>query len=204
MIYDIFFESNNLGAEQAVVSNKLISSSDDQIVSLFSECGGYSFNKGLYRIHHPESSLHWSILLADYFPKYKGRIIPFGYDWMGKQFCLDTGRKDYILLFDLATAKDFELNQNIVLFHNNDLIYEKEEVLSEQLFDQVLDEFSLKKLAYTECVTHKTPLFLGGKDNVSNYEVSDLEVCWEMQFQIYRQIKDLPEGTKINSIKFNK
>jgi hypothetical protein len=37
----------------------------------------------------------------------------------------------------------------------------------------------------------KQPLSLGGADEVSNYEVTDMEVYWEINRQIFLQIRNL-------------
>jgi len=60
----------------------------------------------------------------------------------------------------------------------------------------------ISEVRYGECIGHKVPLFLNGSDTIDNYEVTDMEVYWELQCQVYSQIKNLPPGTKINSIKF--
>lgn len=60
---------------------------------LLLDIGGYSFNKGLYTIHTLESSLKWSELLSTYFTVNKNEILPFAFDWWGRQYCV--ARKAY-------------------------------------------------------------------------------------------------------------
>lgn len=43
---------------------------------------------------------------------------------------------------------------------------------------------------------------LGGDYTVDNFEVTSMEVHFSFAGQIHKQEKDLPEGTKINAIKF--
>ncbi|MFD0999952.1 T6SS immunity protein Tdi1 domain-containing protein [Ohtaekwangia kribbensis] len=43
---------------------------------------------------------------------------------------------------------------------------------------------------------------LGGDYTVDNFEVTSMEVHFSFAGQIHRQVKDLPDGTKINAIKF--
>jgi hypothetical protein len=200
-MYELFIK-NNIPKDKQVFENKSLTENlGDDIKMLFEECGGYSFRNGLYRVHNPNSSLHWAILISNYFTKYK-KIIPFGYDWMGRQFAIDRNKENCILMFDPATAEDFELNQNLISFHNHDLVDERESFLAEQLFNQVIISLGINEINYDECAGYKVPLFLNGSDALDNYEISNMEVYWEMQCQIYLQIKDLPPGTKINSIKF--
>jgi len=199
-MYKLFVENNNPKSEQVLEDKSLSENMRADIKRLFDECGGYSFRKGLYRIHNVNSSFHWAVLIRNYFTKYS-KIVPFGYDWMGRQFAVDPTRENYILMFDPATAEDFELNQSLTLFHNEDLIDERETFLAEHLFNEVIKFLGINEISYHDCAGYKTPLFLNGSDALNNYEISNMEVYWEMQRQIYHQIKDLPPGTKINSIR---
>lgn len=201
-MYEVFKERNNPEQIQKVSYTDFNNIKNEDIKLLFVECGGYSFRNGLYRVHTPNTSLYWSDLISNYYLKYKGKIIPFGYDWLGRQYALDISRKNYLLMFDPSTAEDFELNQSLTSFHNQDLVNEREDILSEQLFSVVTKTLGVTKISYEDCIGYKVPLFLNGSDTVNNYEVSNIDVYWEIQCQIYLQIKDLPPGTKINSVKF--
>jgi len=50
--------------------------------------------------------------------------------------------------------------------------------------------------------SYKKLLVLGGDYSPENFEPTDIEVHFSFAGQIHRQVKDLPPGTKINSIKF--
>jgi hypothetical protein len=199
-MYELFIKNNNPKDKQVLENKSLTENMDINIETLFNECGGYSFRNGLYRIHNPTSSLHWAILISSYFTKYK-KIIPFGYDWMGRQFAIDMNRANYILMFDPATAEDFELKGSLASFHNQDLVHEREPLLAERLFNQVIMSLGIDDINYNDCAGYKVPLFLNGSETLDNYEISNMEVYWEIQCQIYIQIKNLPPGTKIDSIK---
>ena len=202
-MYELF-NKNNVGVVKHQRTNDGITQyPSDEVAAFFNECGGCSFNLGLYRTHNFNSSLRWAINISDFFPKYKHKIIPFGYDWVGRQFAIDTQKKGVIYMFDPATAEDFELEQSLAQFHNEDLVYDRETTLAEQTFIEVLKILNIKEVDYDACAGYKIPLFLGGMDDIKNYELSEIEVYWEIQRQIYMQIKDLPPGTKINSIKFD-
>jgi len=200
-MYELFLNNNSEDKKLDVSDNDLIENVDIETKALFSECGGCSFNKGLYRVHTPNSSVHWSIIISKYFPKYDSKIIPFGYDWLGRQYVVDSSREDCILMFDPATAEDFGLKKSLRSFHNDDLVHDRNNVLAESAFCSVINQLGLNRIAYDNCVSHKVSLFLGGNDDINNYEICDVEVNWEFQFQIYLQIRDLPPGTKINSVK---
>ena len=171
-----------------------------EVINLY---GGMTINNGLYRIHTFESSLIWTKNIEDYFTDYKGLIIPFGFDWMGRQFCISKGNAQQLFMFDPSSGEDFELEQNVMLFHENDLVNDTDEMLSGDLFLEALNGSKASNLKYEECLTPKNSLLLGGEDILEEYEVTDLDVYWHIQGQIYNQIKDLPPGTKIDSIKFD-
>jgi hypothetical protein len=51
-----------------------------------------------------------------------------------------------------------------------------------------------------ECYGYKIPPILGGKYDVSNIEPTDLSVHYSLLADIYRQTKDLPDGTHIRAV----
>ena len=51
-----------------------------------------------------------------------------------------------------------------------------------------------------ECVGYRVPLFLGGTDDVSNLERSDLAVYWSLCGQLRTRTVELPPGTAIHGV----
>lgn len=172
-----------------------------ELFTLLNVYGGSSFNNGLYRLHTFKSSLRWVINITEHFKKYSNNIYPFGYDWMGRQFCLGKSN-NIIYMFDPATGEDLEFQQNILLLHENDFVEDTDDMLSVNLFNKLLKLHNISQLSYNECFGYKVPLFLGGSDSIENYQKQDLEVYWHFEMQLYMQVKDLPPGTKIKDIKF--
>lgn len=60
-----------------------------------------------------------------------------------------------------------------------------------------------KTLSPNQVYSHKQPLVLGGSDDIENIEGTDVSVHISIQGQIHRQVKDLPDGASIDSIKIN-
>ena len=137
-MYEVLVKNNDPKRLAGEENDILTENWEISIRLLFSECGGYSFRNGLYRVHHPNSSRHWSLLISKYFENFKGRIVPFAFDWMGRQFAYDLQKPNYLLMFDPATAEDFEIHETLDLFHNNDLVYDRESLLSENLYNDLL------------------------------------------------------------------
>jgi hypothetical protein len=96
----------------------------------------------------------------------------------------------------------FELEQTVEGFLNEDLVEYKENTLVVRDFLQ-LQKLYGNGLKLEECIGFKKLLFLGGKDEINNLERIDMEVYWEVNYQIYRKIQSLPEGQLINKISFD-
>ncbi|GAA1225930.1 hypothetical protein GCM10009676_04740 [Prauserella halophila] len=56
------------------------------------EFAGATFGGGLYRVHDDASGVRVLKLISEAFPEYVARVCPFGYDWLGRQFAVDSGR----------------------------------------------------------------------------------------------------------------
>lgn len=170
-----------------------------ELFNLLDSFGGSTFNNGLYRIHSFASSVQWALIIAEYFNQYQHKIYPFGFDWMGRQFCLSTSN-DILFMFDPATGGVFELRQTLTLLHDEDFVNDTDDMLSINLFNKALAFYKLSSIGYNECLSYKVPLFLGGKDSIENYELQDVEVYWHIESQLYKKVKGLPEGVKIGNI----
>jgi hypothetical protein len=56
-------------------------------------------------------------------------------------------------------------------------------------------------LGFNECVGYRTPLFLGGSDDVANLEISDIDVYWTIMGQLRLKALNLPAWTAITSVR---
>jgi hypothetical protein len=166
---------------------------------LLLDCGGMSFDNGLYTIHTFEDSIKWTNLLSKYFAKSQDSFLSFGHDWMGIQYCVSRNTNECIYIYDPATHEEFLVDENLLDFHNTVLPNSKEDNLASDLFSEALKYLKIERIDYKDCLGFKVPLFLNGKEEVSNYEICDIEFYWDNQFQIYNQIKDFPDGTHINN-----
>ena len=55
-------------------------------------------------------------------------------------------------------------------------------------------------LGPSECYGYKVPPILGGEYQTNNVEPTDLSVHYSLLADIYRQTKDLPDGTSIRAV----
>ncbi len=172
-----------------------------ELSDLFNKLSGTEFEEGLLKIHTFGSSYFWTAIAFEFFKRYKGTSYCFAFDWFGRQYAVNySGNKTLILLLDPATAEVFEMESNIQSFLNEDTEEFKEVHLDKERFTTFYRKMG-HKLKFSQCVGFKKPLFLGGKDDHSNFETGDMEVYWELNYQIYNQIKNLPGGTLIDNIK---
>lgn len=152
---------------------------------------GILFGGGIYKLVEVNSIQKWNSIVGKRFPDYAGRIDCFGFDWLGRAFAVDMQTADEsgknILMFDPATSTTLRIPANFETFHNEEIVEYPDEALDSNLFANWLK--TGRSPEYKECVSHKIPLMLGGKDIVENMEISDLEVNWELLTQIADQIK---------------
>jgi hypothetical protein len=74
-----------------------------------------------------------------------------------------------------------------------------EEFVDEWFLIELIAELKRSGLELTEkkLFGYKTLPILGGEYKPENFELTDIEVHFELSGQIHKQIKDLPNGTKI-------
>jgi hypothetical protein len=60
-------------------------------------------------------------MISDAFSDYAQRACPFGYDWLGRQFALDSSRvengESLVLLMEPGTAEVLEIPLSFAAFH---------------------------------------------------------------------------------------
>jgi len=54
--------------------------------------------------------------------------------------------------------------------------------------------------AFSECVAPRTPLVLGGSEEIPDLEITPLVVAVSFGGQIWEQVKNLPAGTRISGV----
>lgn len=171
----------------------------DELLSSF---GGASFQQGLYRIIRPQDVPVWNARVNLAFPEFNGRITCFGYDWQGSAFAVDSQRLEQgqpgVVLFEPGTAEALEIPNDIETFHDVLVAENPDAALSANIYVEDWLAAGGAQPGYDECIGYKRPLFLGGEDDVSNQELSDLEVYWHIMGQVIAKVKGLPPGTPVN------
>ena len=138
---------------------------------------------GLYRIHNKNDVKKWNEILKRAFPKFKNGIQVFGYDWLGRNFALDTQR-DVVLIFEPGTGEILNTEENFVNFHDSEIPQYHDACLASEFFNEWFEANGNFVLPHNKCVGYKVPLFLNGEDDIENLEVSDMEVYWEIMMPL--------------------
>jgi hypothetical protein len=176
---------------------------DDSLTGLFDRFGGCTFERGLYRVHDRDSSLRGSQWVNEGYPEFQGKLICFGFDWLGRQFALDPFRgsdPDFdVVMLEPGTGEALEVPVAFSAFHDSGLDEFRDACLAPDFFGDWM-AMEQRDLNFSECAGYKVPLFLGGQDTVQNLEVSDMEVYWSLMGGLRMATKHLSPGTSVRGI----
>lgn len=172
--------------------------------ALMSLYAGRSFEGGAYRLHGWETADGAQVRVAEAFPEFAGRLLCFGSDWLGREFALDGDRRSpggepLVLMFEPGTGWALDIPATFDAFHDDVLVDEADAAIALSYFRAwAAATQAVLPVRPSQCVGYRIPLFLGGVDDISNLEVTDLEVYWSISGQLRLQTMDLPVGTKMD------
>ena len=173
-------------------------------VSFAERFAGCSFEGGLYRVHDELSGPRFLRALSAAFPDFATRAVPFAFDWLGRQFAIDLGRKEHgeplLLLFEPGTGLALEIPFRFDAFHRE--LDELRETALSAAFFQAWSQTNSDSLPipFESCVGYRVPLFLGGQDGVENLELVDMDVYWHLSGQLLQGTRGVPPGTPIRGV----
>ncbi|MDN4596821.1 T6SS immunity protein Tdi1 domain-containing protein [Leifsonia virtsii] len=150
---------------------------------------GTTFERGLLRVHDADSGPVAASVVGEAFPEYGGRLRPFAFDWLGRQFVLDEERlrsgEPLVLLMEPGTGMALEIPTTFSELIDDELVESSDAALLDQFFEEwsELNPDHLP-LAFDQCVGYDVPLFLGGIDGVENLGVVDTDVYWTLTGQL--------------------
>ncbi|MGY4398324.1 hypothetical protein ACVWZA_003530 [Sphingomonas sp. UYAg733] len=161
------------------------------------------FWEGAYRLHRAEDVEKYTTLAIAAFPNFAKRINCFGSSWLGCQFATDetrvVGGEQQILLLEPGTGEALEIPAGLSTFHTGELMTQHDAVAATGFLNKWLVAGGETPL-YDQCVGYRTPLYLGGEDEVSNLVIADFEVYWGMAAQLLEKVRGVPVGTRIDKI----
>ncbi len=135
-----------------------------------------TFGDGLFNTFAYEKRDYWNSVIGKFYPPFKDKVEVIGYDWLGRIFTT-LKDQDCVLLFEIGTGQVLNVGCSVENFIGEEIPVRSERSLAYSFFDEWKKENSCG-FPYGSCVGYKIPLFLGGKDIVSNLEVSDMDVYW--------------------------
>lgn len=165
--------------------------------SLRAAAGGLSFSRGLYRLHTDASADATLVHLRHAFPEAPRHTKPYGYDWLGRQFCPTAEDASATsLMFEPGTGEVLEIPVPFADIHDQEFVEFGDAALASDFFSAYLAT-GAPPLDIDQCVGYVTPLFLGGADVLANLELVDLDVYWHLTGQLIRQASGAAEGTPV-------
>ena len=209
-MYELFLREYEFKKQVSCVSQEPVCtdgfSKTKGLSELFRELGGGGVVNGVYRVLCPEKAELWAAFIIAVFPHFSGRILPFGYDWLGRFYCLDFDRHQdntpLVLLFSHLTNEVLEVPVGLLEFHNVTLVQQKEPALEVAMFRAFLGEHQLSGLPYGQCADLTVPLYLGGAYSADNMKVVDLSTSWDIAAQLVAQTSALAEGERVEGVIF--
>ena len=165
--------------------NVEMSGSSDPYREFILQLGGKSFGSGLFFSLSKENLKTWTENVSEAFPKFDGKVLPFGYDWLGRCFGIDLREGSYgkVMMFEIGTLDVLEIPCSFLELLNKEIPQYSDACLAENYYKQ-WRECSGKIIKYGRCAGYKIPLFLGGEDAIGNLEDSDLDVYWSVLTQV--------------------
>jgi outer membrane protein assembly factor BamB len=164
------------------------------LYDFISKYGGYVFDNGLFKIHTFDYVDKWTASLAEYFREEINPfdMICFASNWQGCMYCVDK-KNSTITYFDPATCEFFSADASLKLFFDDILVSGEYDIIFEDYFNEAFEYLKLKDLEYDNSLGHKIYLHLGGTDDVSNLEVVNTDVLWDLQIQITESVNEIDD-----------
>lgn len=137
---------------------------------------GKSFKNGLFRLHNKNCVEKWNEIVTDAFPQAKRFIECFGYDWLGRQYAVYKGTNT-VFIFEPGTGYALNTEATLEDFLLNEITNDDGAALCFDFFKK-WKKYNSDEIGLADCVGYKIPLFLGGEDEISNLEITDMEIYW--------------------------
>jgi hypothetical protein len=181
------------------------SGSDDlpePLQSLLGQVGGSTLTDGFYRFHTTESVKAGNVACAQLINGFQGRFHVFAFDWLGRHLAFDTrpGTIDGKVIAVDPGGGEY-LTTDCPLSEWHDAVAGPEDPLAYPFYLEWREANpSAGPLRFDQVIGYKVPLFLGGADEVSNLEIIDFAVYFELCTQLAHGVTTMPPGTTIHQI----
>jgi len=151
---------------------------------------GLQFGNGLFTVFKEEDINMWQENVLYAFPISEERVSLFGYDWQGNCFGIAKDEKNSgkVILFEIGTGEILSTDCYFEDFINNEIPFNSESCLAGQFYKEWLNNEGESPI-YGRCIGYKVPLFMGGKDDITNLEDGDMDVYWSVLSQAIHKLR---------------
>jgi hypothetical protein len=175
------------------------------VCEFMSAHAGCSYNRGLYRVHACDQMETWNETVLAAFPEFQARAFVFSCDWLGRHFALDLQRHAgvtcLLLMFEPGMGQVLEIPATFSDFHNEELVETPERALAADFYATTWLPSGGAVPDMTQCIAYKKPPFLGGVDDATNLELSDMDVYWTLCGQMLAKVRKLPDGARVSDVR---
>lgn len=170
--------------------NKTVIQNIDPYEAFIKAFSGLQFGNGLFSVFSDNDINIWQRNVTYAFPISEESISLFAYDWLGNCFGIAKDEKNSgkVLLFEIGTGEILSTDCYFEDFINCEIPLNSEVCLASQFYKEWLSNAG-KPPVYGRCIGYKVPLFMGGKDEITNLEDSDMDVYWSILSQILNHIR---------------
>lgn len=173
-------------------------------VQVLDQFAGRSFGGGIYRFHNAMTAPAMMGKINEYFPELRGRLRPFSYDWLGRQFCIDLNRirgsEPLVLMVEPGSGEALRVPTTFEEFHDSELVDYAGDALAGDFYTTWQESNQRAMIDTDRCAGYRVPLFLGGADEISNLELTDIEVYWELCGQLRLSVQPHEDGVGIAGV----
>jgi hypothetical protein len=168
---------------------------------IFDSMAGATLAEGFYRFHSPASVPRGNEACAKLIKGFEGRFFVFAFDWLGRELAVDIrdAKDGKVICVDPGGGEYLRTDCPLPEWH--DAVAGEEDPLAYPFYlDWRRANPGQGPVAFDQAIGYKVPLFLGGEDEVSNLEVCDREIYFELCTQLAHGARQLPVGETIHSI----
>ena len=137
------------------LNDGVISNSPEEFLS---SVEGKTFLNGMYRVFNLSEIEKWCKIVVHTFPAYKGQIMVFANDWLGRIFAVKK-LQGTVLMFEPGTGEVFDIQVTIEDFHNVEIVEYHEDSLASEFFNEWYEKQEHYVLHHNACAGYKEPLF---------------------------------------------
>lgn len=152
--------------------------------SFVDRLGGGSFGGGIMFAIRPSDLALWRENLRSAYPGSDDPPRPFAYDWLGDCLAEVEGRQGReVAIFEIGSGSALRTGASVERFLNSEIPDHHDQSLVSPFWEAWVSSGGIRP-EYGQCVGYKVPLFLGGRDEIGNLELSDVDVYWTILAQL--------------------